>query len=104
MDEAVDETEEHGLARSAAAHHDQPLALVETEADPLQHFDGLEALVHVIDFHDRALGRHRAGQKRMRKSFVRKKSEMMTPIVTCTTVAVVARPSPSVPPSVLRPL
>jgi hypothetical protein len=40
----------------------------------------------------------------MRKNLVRKKSDTMTPMVTCTTVAVVARPSPSVPPSVLRPL
>ena len=43
-------------------------------------------------------------QNRMRKSLVRKKSEMITPIATCTTVAVVDRPSPSVPPSVASPL
>ena len=43
-------------------------------------------------------------QKRKRRSLVRKKSEMITPIATCTTVAVVERPRPSVPPSVARPL
>ena len=35
---------------------------------------------------------------------VGKKSEMITPMATCTTVAVVERPSPSVPPSVAKPL
>ena len=49
----------------------------------------------------RVIGHH---QKSMRKSLVRKKSETITPIATCTTVAVVARPSPSVPPSVASPL
>ena len=43
-------------------------------------------------------------QKTMRNSLVRKKSETMTAMVTCTTVAVVARPRPSVPPSVLSQL
>ena len=43
-------------------------------------------------------------QKSISMSLVRKKSEMITPIVQCTTVAVVARPSPSVPPVVLSPL
>ena len=45
-----------------------------------------------------------AHQNSMRKIFVRKKSEMITPMVTCTTVEVVARPSPSVPPVVESPL
>ena len=45
-----------------------------------------------------------AHQKIIRKILVRKKSDTITPIVTCTTVAVVARPSPSVPPVVERPL
>ena len=43
-------------------------------------------------------------QNRISSSLVRKKSEMITPMVTWTTVAVVARPSPSVPPSVVSPL
>ena len=45
-----------------------------------------------------------AHQKSMRKILVRKKSDTITAIVTCTTVAVVARPSPSVPPVVDSPL
>ena len=45
-----------------------------------------------------------AHQKIMRKILVRKKSETITAMVTCTTVAVVARPSPSVPPVVDSPL
>ena len=48
--------------------------------------------------------RIRPYQKRTSKSLVRKKSEMITPIATCTTVAVVDRPRPSVPPVVTSPL
>src|SRR5205814_10446920 len=103
-DQTIDQSQQDRLTRSAAAHDDQCLALVETQADALEYVDGLEALVHVDHVHHGVHRRHRAGQKRMRKSLVRKKSDTITPMVTWTTVAVVARPSPSVPPSVLSPL
>src|SRR5436309_3079882 len=46
-DEAGDDPQEHGLARSAAAHHRQRGATVELEADAPQHVVGLEGLPDV---------------------------------------------------------
>ena len=92
----------HRLAGAAAAHDHQRLALVERRSDtPRSTSWRLEALAQTSDAAstDRASRRGRSHhQKSIRKSLVRKKSEMITPMVTCTTVAVVARPSPSVPP------
>ena len=102
-DESVGDAQEHGLARAAAAHDGERGALVEGDAHAAQHLVVLERLPHVPQLDDRRRHRPRH-QNRKRKSFVRKKSEMITPIATCTTVAVVDRPSPSVPPSVASPL
>ena len=101
-DEAIGDAQEHGLARAAAAHDGERRALRQGHAHTREHLVVLERLPHVPELDDR---RHpRPHQNRKRKSFVRKKSETITPIATCTTVAVVDRPSPSVPPSVARPL
>ena len=103
-EEAVADAEQHGLARAAAPHHGQGRPLAEGQAQPPQYRLGVEGLPHLphLDQHlPLACGHH---QKRMRRSLVRKKSETITPIATCTTVAVVERPKPSVPPSVARPL
>ncbi len=103
-EETVANTEEHGLARAAPPHHRQRRALAEGQAQPAQHRLGVEGLPHLPHLDQRLPLARRHHQKRIRRSLVRKKSEMITPIATCTTVAVVERPSPSVPPSVARPL
>src|SRR4026209_2108099 len=90
--------------RAAPPPPRQRRALAERQAQPAQHRLVAEVLPHLAHFHQRLALAHGHHQKRMRRSLVRKKSETITPIATCTTVAVVERPSPSVPPSVARPL
>ena len=63
-----------------------------------------EGLPHVPKLDEGRWSHVATHQNRKRKSLVRKKSETMTPMATWTTVAVVDRPSPSVPPSVASPL
>src|SRR5262249_14898669 len=101
--QAVDDAEEHRLARPAPTHHGQRGATVEIEADPPQHLVRAEGFLHLTQL-DEGRSRHRDHQNRIKNSFVRKKSETMTPMATWTTVSVVERPSPSVPPSVASPL
>src|SRR6185436_1621698 len=103
-EQAVADAEQHRLARAAAPLPPHRRALAERQAQPAQHRLVAEVLPHLAHFHQRLPLAHGHHQKRMRRSLVRKKSETITPIATCTTVAVVERPSPSVPPSVARPL
>src|SRR5262249_56218567 len=93
-------SQQHRLAGSAAAHDDERLAAIELKRYSTQHLSAIERLAQPRDL-DHGRCHH---QKIMRKILVRKKSETITAIVTCTTVAVVARPSPSVPPVVDSPL
>ena len=105
-DQPVRDAQEHGLARAAPAHDGQRGALAEGQAHALEHRLVPEGLPHLSEL-DGNLGSGRHGihhQKRMKKSLVRKKSEMITAMATWTTVSVVERPSPSVPPSVPSPL
>jgi len=87
-----------------AAHHREDRPLGQRQVDPAQDLLAVERLPHVPKLDERAPGGHVSHQNIRRKSFVMKKSEMITPIATCTTVAVVERPRPSVPPSVASPL
>src|SRR4029453_11491927 len=102
LDQAGHQAKEDRLAAAAAPHDHQRLALGERERDAAQDVIRVEALVQVDGLDDLlSLGHKKKG---VRNSLVMKKALTMTPMVTCTTVAVVARPRPSVPPSVLSPL
>src|SRR5262249_34399734 len=84
--------------------HGQRGAFVQGEADPAQDLIVIEGLPDLRELDHRLRWHGARHQNRNSSSLVRKKSEMITPMATCTTVAVVDRPRPSVPPSVARPL
>src|SRR5262249_52723940 len=90
--EAVHVLQGHALAGAAAAEEDERLARQHVEREPAQ--DGLvaEALLDGTAADERRVA-HEA-----RKSLVRKKSATNTVMEAATTVAVVARPTPSAPP------
>ena len=99
----ADDPQQHGLAGAAAAHDGQRRALPQGEAHAAQHLLLLEGLSNVAQL-DEGRGHGAHHQKSSSKSLVRKKSETITAMATCTTVSVVERPSPSVPPLVSSPL
>src|SRR5207237_9259278 len=90
--------EQHALARAAAAEDDERLPGEHVEGESPQHGLAPEGLLEP-GAADVARGGHVS-----RKSLVRKKSETSTVIEAATTVAVVARPTPSAPPVVPSPL
>src|SRR5262249_52276423 len=109
------------LPRARAAEDDQHLAAVDGEVRAAQHLLRAVRLVQLAELHKR-LARVRppvgraprqrtavscdrlAHQKASRNSLVKKKSMMRTVMAPVTTVTVVARPTPSAPPVVRRPL
>src|SRR6266704_16891 len=77
-DQPVRDAQEHGLARAAPAHDGQRGALAEGQAHALEDRLVPEGLPHLSEL-DGNLGSRRHGihrRKRMKKSLVRKKSEM----------------------------
>src|SRR5439155_1565859 len=95
-EERVHVLQQHALAGAAAAEDDERLAGEHVEGKATQHALAAERLLEP--------GAADEGCAHVRrKSFVRKKSETSTVIEATTTVAVVARPTPSAPPVVPRP-
>ena len=103
-DEAL---EEHALASSGAADDGEGLALAHLQRQVVEHDLGAEALCRPskrISGSSGAGVAAAAGHVMVRRSLVRKKSASKTATEATATVWVVARPTPSVPPSTLRPL
>ena len=110
------------LAGARAAEDHQHLAAVDLQARAAQDLLRAVGLVHVLELDERLARRGGGGrscraptarrsvisglghQKMNRNSLVRKKSMIRTVIAPVTTVVVVARPTPSAPPLVRRPL
>src|SRR5262249_39139504 len=90
-EQAVQVLEQHALAAAAAAEQDERLAVVHLERHAAEHRLAAELLLDVPAADERL--RHER-----RKSFVKKKSATRIVIEAATTVAVVARPTPSAPP------
>jgi len=95
-EEAVQVLQEHALAATATAHQDERLAFGHLEIHAAQHRLRTERLLHALTAND---GRRHV----LRKSLVRKKSAIRMAIEIATTVFVVLRPTPAVPPRVIMP-
>ncbi len=93
--------EQHALPAARAADDGERLAFSNGQIEPVVDALLAEGLVQplVLDQHAVRRVAHRA-----RKSLVRKKSVRRIATEAIATVSVVARPTPSVPPSVLKPL
>src|ERR1043165_1072892 len=100
-----------GFSGAGAAEDDEDFAAEDGEARAAQHLLRAIGLVDVVKL-DEGLARYTAAfdrrdvghQNTRRNSLVRKKSMIKTVIAPVTTVFVVARPTPSAPPLVRRPL
>src|SRR5439155_26337970 len=101
----------HRLAAARAAQDRERLSGADRQVDAAQHGLSLERLVHAReldhDAHLMAFALLRLAARNLRAlahnitiSWVRKKSVTSTPIEAATTVRVVARPTPTVPPVV----
>src|SRR5262249_5068879 len=103
--QAVELAQGDALAAPRAAEDHQALAAPHVEVDVVQDHAVAVALGQAAYLVERL----RHGGARMQtpakmKSLVKKKSETRTRMAAKTTVLVVARPTPSAPPSVVRPL
>src|SRR6185295_13129965 len=102
-DEAL---EKHALSRSGPADDREGLAPAHVQRQVVEHDLGAEGLVQALEADQRLVGRWRgggSGHVMVRRSLVRKKSASKTATEATATVWVVARPTPSVPPSTLSP-
>ena len=91
--------ETDGLPRARPAQDREGLALGDGKVDTPQHLDAVKGLVDVAELDDRVCGCG-ARQSNRTMSWDMKKSETSTAIEAVTTVRVVARPTPTVPPVV----
>src|SRR5262249_19210170 len=103
-DEAL---EEHALPCPRTSDDGECLTTVHLQPQVVEHDLGAEGLVEALEADQRLGGRWRGGgggHVMVRRSLVRKKSASKTATEATATVWVVARPTPSVPPSTVSPL